>query len=255
MNHPSLSRTISSAAQKLRLGARLFVTAVPFWLAIGHAASADLPPRLACAVAGHDAELRSALPANLLLSIGLVESGRTDPLSGERYPWPWTVNVDGTGYFFPSASAAAAFARLAAASGARDVDVGCFQVSLNYHGAAFASVDAAFDPATSAAFAARFLNALRMRSGSWEAAIADYHSGLPELGLPYERRVLAAWHDLGDMPADLNAQLLGSTGPFFTPPDATVILQAPAARLVRVFTPDGETGPPSRGWLPRVYTP
>ena len=41
---------------------------------------------------------------------------------------------------------------------------------------------------------ARFLAGLHRLSGSWEAAIARYHSVTPSLGEAYRRRVLAAWH-------------------------------------------------------------
>lgn len=223
-----------------------------FWLCGGGAAWAGaIPtvlPALSCGAAGRAAEQTGGLPANLLVSIGFVESGRRDPVSGRIAPWPWTVNVDGAGYYFDSEQDAAAFAQNAEAAGAGDVDVGCFQISLENHPDAFGSIDAAFDPADNADFAARFLNQLKTRSGSWEAAIAGYHSALPALGLPYQRRVLAAWQHLGQAPADMLQA-------YFTLPDPTVILEAPAARRVRVITLDGQTGPPMRGWLPRVITP
>jgi hypothetical protein len=234
----------------LRFGLRILM----IWLCGGNAALAGTIPAvltaLSCGAAGRAAEQAGGLPANLLVSIGYVESGRADPASGQiaPWPWPWTVNVDGAGYYFDSEQDAAAFARGAEASGASDVDVGCFQISLENHPDAFASLDDAFDPAGNADFAAHFLNQLKTRSGSWEAAIADYHSAVPALGLPYQRRVLSAWRHLGQAPADMLQE-------YFSAPDPTVILEAPAARLVRVITLDGQTGPPVRGWLPRVITP
>jgi hypothetical protein len=211
------------------------------------AVAAALPPELACAAAGRQAELNGALPRNLLVSVGLVESGRMDA-AGLPHAWPWTVNVDGAGHYFADEPDAAAFAQMAEASGARDVDVGCFQVSLQQHPGAFVSMDAAFNAQENADFAARFLNALKVETGSWETAIADYHSALPALGLPYQRRVLAAWQQLGDAPAALALAL-------FTLADPTVILEGPAASRVRVITLDGETGPRMEGGLPSVITP
>jgi soluble lytic murein transglycosylase-like protein len=200
-------------------------------------ATAAIPPVQACAAAGRAAEQAAALPADLLLAIGLVESGRADTSSGHLAPWPWTVNVDGAGRFFADEAAAISFVRLAQSSGARDVDVGCFQISLRDHPHAFATLADAFDPAQNANYAAGFLVQLHGRTGSWDSAIADYHSATPELGLPYERRVLAAWHGHGD------------TGP--AAQDPYVILQSPAARLVHVYTMDDQP----RAGLPRVITP
>jgi hypothetical protein len=77
------------------------------------------------------------------------------------------------------------------------VDVGCFQINLLQHPAAFASLEEAFDPSANAAYAARFLLSLRDRTGSWENAIAAYHSATPELGNAYRDNVLASLTDAG----------------------------------------------------------
>lgn len=213
------------------------------------AAYADMAPSLACGAAGAAAEQSANLPANLLTSIGIVESGRADPLTGAVAPWPWTVNVDGAGRYFDSKAEAEAFVRLAQSSGAQDVDVGCFQISLLYHPDAFTSLDEAFDPVANANYAAGFLNQLKTETGSWNTAIADYHSALPDLGLPYQRRVLAAWHGLGRVPAGLGLEPAS-----LAEPDPVVILQSAAARSVRVITMDDPvTG--SRGGMPRIITP
>jgi hypothetical protein len=214
-------------------------------------AQADVPDAQACGVAGAVAERAAALPANLLLSIGMVESGRADPLTGQVAPWPWTVNVDGAGHYFDSKQDAVAFVRLAQSSGAGDVDVGCFQVSLLYHPDAFASLDAAFDPASNASYAALYLTQLKAQTGSWNTAIADYHSAVPDLGLPYQRKVLAAWHGLGQVPAGMQDALGGAD---YTAPDPVVILLAPAARRVKVYTMD-DAALSSRPGLPRVISP
>jgi len=216
------------------------------------AAAADVPDGAACLAAGTAAEQAGGLPANLLVSIGMVESGRVDALTGHVAPWPWTVNADGAGQYFPDKAAAEAFVRLAESSGAGDVDVGCFQISLENHPDAFASLDAAFDPAANAAYAAQYLNQLKSQTGSWNMAIADYHSAVPDLGLPYQRRVLAAWHGLGNVPARLD---LGESMDAFALPDPVVIRLAPAARLVRVYTMDDPPSAGLRAGLPKVISP
>jgi hypothetical protein len=65
------------------------------------------------------------------------------------------------------------------------------QVNLMYHPTAFATLDSAFDPTENARYAARFLVQLKAQTGAWEKATAWYHSGNPELGEPYQRKVAA----------------------------------------------------------------
>jgi hypothetical protein len=220
-------------------------------LAVAGVARADVLPGNACMAAGHDAEQGSALPSNLLISIGMVESGRTDPLTGHKAPWPWTVNADGQGQYFENKADAEAFVRFAEASGAHDIDVGCFQISLQSHPDAFATLDDAFDPAHNAAYAARFLTQLKAQTGSWNTAIADYHSALPDLGLPYQRLVLAAWKRMGDLPLGLGDDVAEAS---YIPPDNSIVLQSAAAKRVHVYSMLDENSLPSRPGLPRVIT-
>jgi len=215
---------------------------------LAHGAGAEM----SCTQAGNAAEAAGQLPANMLVSIGMVESGRVDSLSGRVVPWPWTVNIDGAGHYFESKADAVAFTRLAQSSGAGDIDVGCFQVSLNFHPDAFADLDTAFDPAANAAYAARYLNQLKVQTGSWNTAIADYHSAVPDLGLPYQRRVLAAWHGIGSVPSAVGDIEIAA-------PDPVVILQSPgvvaATRYMRVITMESAAPVMGRGGMPRVVTP
>jgi len=132
------------------------------------------------------------LPAGLLAAIGRVESGRADT-AGHIAPWPWTIDAAGAGAYLPSVAAAVAAVQALHEQGSRNIDVGCFQVNLEQHPGAFATLEAAFDPWINADYAASFLSALRQRTGSWEAAVAAYHSALPALGIPYRGQVFASW--------------------------------------------------------------
>lgn len=145
-----------------------------------------------CAEAIHRAEQAHPVPPGLLLTIGKVESGRRTE-DGGLDPWPWTLNVEGQGYTFPSKAAAVAFAREALARGVGTLDVGCMQVDLLYHPGAFASLDAALDPALNAEYAARFLMALHdgPARGNWYVAIGLYHSRAPDLAAYYRMAVAA----------------------------------------------------------------
>ncbi len=153
-----------------------------------------------CDAAGSQAEAAFQLPAGLLRAIGRVESGRRDPATGAFAPWPYTINANGQGRFFDDAASASAAVRALQAAGTASIDVGCFQVNLMHHPLAFARLEDGFDPAANAAYAATFLTALRQRLGSWEGAVAAYHSATPDRGEAYRARVFAAWNPAGPPP-------------------------------------------------------
>jgi hypothetical protein len=139
------------------------------------------------------------LPAGILGAIGRVESGRPDT-AGRLTPWPWTLDAAGAGAFLPSADAAVTSVRSLQRQGLRNIDVGCFQVNLEQHPDAFATLEAAFDPQSNADYAAAFLSTLHQRTGSWEAAVAAYHSADPALGIPYRGLVFAQWAGISARP-------------------------------------------------------
>ncbi len=194
-----------------------------------------------CEDAGHAAERAAALPADLLLAVGRVESGRRTA-DGRVAPWPWSVNAAGQGYYLPTRDAAVALVRTFQARGVQSIDVGCFQMNLLYHPAAFASLEDAFDPSSNAHAAAAFLSALQAASpgwsqSGWSHAIGSYHSTDPARAIPYARLVMASWHGGADMPS---------------PPLSQVAL------LVRVYVPGGSAAGLVRnaaGHLPVVIVP
>ena len=150
-------------------------------------------PLSSCEQAGIVAEQASGLPTGILLAIGRVESGRWDPVRGRMTSWPWTINAAGRGLWFDSKQAAAETVRTLLDSGTRSIDVGCFQINLQYHPLAFSSLEQGFDPEANARYAARFLLSLFSRTGSWEAAVESYHSADPVLGFAYRQQVFSAW--------------------------------------------------------------
>ncbi len=149
------------------------------------------PPSCDGAIAA--AQAAEHIPPGLLAAIGVVESGRLNPATRLWGAWPWTIDVGGTGQFFASKEAAVAAVAALQAKGVQSIDVGCLQVNLSYHPHAFANLDEAFDPATNAAYGARFLRTLFHMTGDWTDAAADYHSQEAAEGLPYARQVMIAW--------------------------------------------------------------
>jgi hypothetical protein len=140
------------------------------------------------------AEARHGIPSGLLQAIGVVESGRRDEATGTRQPWPWTINAEGEPHLFDTKVQAVEWVRQAQARGMRSIDIGCAQVNLMHHPTAFASLEEAFDPASNADYAARFLKELRNTAagGDWMTAAGYYHSQTPERAEPYRQQVQAA---------------------------------------------------------------
>ena len=145
-----------------------------------------------CRAAIAATERATFVPDRLMQAIGVIESGRRGA-SGVAVPWPWTINVEGAGEVFDSKPAAIAAVLAHQARGARSIDVGCMQINLMHHKAAFASLDQAFDPPTNARYAASFLLQLLAQTGSWPRAVAGYHSLTPEIGGEYAKKVMAVW--------------------------------------------------------------
>jgi hypothetical protein len=212
----------------------------------------------ACTTAGADAERRQMLPPGLLLAIGQVESGRRDPVTGRVAPWPWTIDAAGNGQRFDDLPSALAATRQLLGKGVASIDIGCFQVNLAAHPDAFAGLEQAFDPAANADYASRFLVQLKQRLGSWEGAVAAYHSATPERGVPYRDMVMAAW---GQPLPERGAA--SPRAPMSLPlplPVIKVVTWSPAQGGLRVWLPSGNAAPnvihlPAAAALPRVHTP
>jgi len=207
-----------------------------------------------CAPAITTAEqANSNLPAHILRAIGVVETGRRDPLTGAFGAWPWSVNAAGDSRVFETRDQAIAFVQDAQARGIRSIDVGCMQINLMYHPHAFASLEQAFTPEANVGYAAALLLDLHERTGNWATATGAYHSATPDLSEGYARRVQAI----------LNGELLAPTLPaLWTVPasrTSSVVMMSAAARRVQVIEPGS---PPLRmitlrgsANLPHVYHP
>ena len=164
-----------------------------------------------CAAAIHPAEVKHNVPPGLLLTIAKVESGRR-AADGSLQPWPWTINADGASFYFASKPEAIDWARQGLLRGVRFMDVGCMQVNLQMHPAAFRSLEEAFDPAVNADYAARFLRSLKdgPAAGNWYYAIGMYHSQTPDLAAGYRGMVAAV--GLGLPPMAFGGPFAGRPG-------------------------------------------
>jgi hypothetical protein len=137
---------------------------------------------------------RTGVPVTVLMAMARTESGRRQ--ADGFAPWPWTVNMEGTGRYFDDPGTALAYIEQSRARGARSFDVGCFQINHLWHGAAFASIEAMFDPVANATYAAGFLKSLFLETGSWNAAAGAYHSRTPDRAAGYSARFARIHEDV-----------------------------------------------------------
>ncbi len=111
------------------------------------------------------------IPLGILYAVGLAETGQGGSLS------PYALNIDGKAVYARDKEQALGAFAAAQRSGARMIDVGCMQINHRYHAQAFASLADMLDPPQNVAYAARFLQQLKAREGSWTRAVARYHAG------------------------------------------------------------------------------
>jgi hypothetical protein len=198
------------------------------------------------------AERREGIPARLLGAVALAESGRPDSGGSAIVAWPWTVMAEGTGRYFETKAEAVAEAARLRARGVRNIDVGCMQINLMYHPDAFASLDAAFDPAENVAYGATLLKSLRQSSGSWSQAVAQYHSQDDERGRGYMARVMRIWSSPAGRDAEpvvaAAARDEAKTRPLDGANAASLVARAAAADGKSATVIRLDQRPPARPW-------
>lgn len=111
------------------------------------------------------------VPAGILYSVGLTETGRKGSLQ------PYAMNIEGKAYFASSAQEVMSRFSQAQAQGAKLIDLGCMQINYHFHGENFASPGEMLDPKKNVEYAARFLANLHARHETWTMAVARYHAG------------------------------------------------------------------------------
>lgn len=163
----------------------------PFFLAVisgapARAATIDPDISAICDAASAAAASARGIPSDALYAITLTETGRTG--GGHFRPWPWTVNMEGRGFWFDTREEAYAYVMERYNAGARSFDVGCFQINYKWHGEHFASIEAMFDPMTNATYAALHLSNLYAEFADWTKAAGAYHSRTETYASRYRTR-------------------------------------------------------------------
>ena len=143
-----------------------------------------------CLAAAKDAGIEYGVDYDLLQTISSVESGVWNELRNTYVAWPWTVNVNGKGYYYETREEAVKAAKNFIAQGHKSIDVGCMQVNMKYHGDGFSSIDEAMDPVNNVKYSAKFLRSLYVRNGNdWIKAAKKYHSANSTEGAVYTARL------------------------------------------------------------------
>lgn len=132
-------------------------------------------------------EIRLQLPKNILLAIAEVESGK------DSHPWPWTINHRGRGMFFKNKVEMLKKVCQIIATGDRNIDIGCMQLNIFYHGKNFKSVNEMADPRKNIAYAGKMIKDFKEKYGSWVLAIKYYHSRLDKYNKRYCHAVKCKW--------------------------------------------------------------
>lgn len=166
------------------------------------------------------------IPDQLLQSIAIVETGRWRADAGEIVAWPWTVSSGDAGTFFATRQEAINHVYALMDMGVTNIDVGCMQVNLRYHGDRFEDVNAAFDPFVNAGYAADFLVRLRSEASSWREAAGNYHSKTPEYHDRYRAKLDRIWNERRGV--TVASSVGGSTG------GGTRIVPVDAARTAEI---------------------
>jgi Transglycosylase SLT domain len=151
-----------------------------------------------CAALARQAERTEGIPSGLVEAVALAESGRWLADEGTTRPWPWTITAGADSFFLSSKPEALRKVHELRSQGRSNIDVGCMQINLGYHGDAFASVAEALEPAANVAYGAQFLKKLQEESQSWAHATARYHSRHPQRGQAYREKVYRFWHQVRD---------------------------------------------------------
>ena len=132
------------------------------------------------------------LPDRLLYAVALTESGRRIETLGSTRPWPWTLNVGGQGYFYPTREEALAALTGFLAEGRESVDIGLMQVNWRHHRHRLGSPEAALEPYRNLRVAAAILSECSANRGDWWAGVGCYHAPADaERAARYRRRVAA----------------------------------------------------------------
>jgi len=114
------------------------------------------------------------IPPKILYAVALQESGKT--INGQRYPWPWAMNIDKKSYWYTTKNEAWDAINEAIAAGSKNIGIGTMQVTYPYNPNVLRDLFGALDPHTNITLGASILRDNYIRTKSWWVAVGHYHS-------------------------------------------------------------------------------
>ena len=137
------------------------------------------------------------IPHAIFYAVALTESGKKiTKVEGFR-PWPWTLNVEGRGYYFESRLVAWQTLKGLLDNGNRSIDIGLMQVNWRYHRKRLVNAWQALDPHHNLRVGAEILRDCYLAERDWWASVGCYHSpNNLQRATQYRRRVLSRWQRL-----------------------------------------------------------
>jgi soluble lytic murein transglycosylase-like protein len=141
------------------------------------------------------AEQRHRIPRGLLHAVAMTESTYN----------PLALNIEGRSVGVPDVDQALKRIRLAQDQGIQNISIGCLQILVKYHVHRVGSTRNLIEPATNAAYGARYLRELYNQTGDWWRAVARYHTSDPEKQAIYLCRVYANYAQLRNIAIDERA--------------------------------------------------
>jgi hypothetical protein len=134
------------------------------------------PDALAFVPSGYQQVARlSQVPEQYFYGIALNESGK-QLVSRDFRPWPWTLNVEGKAYFYPTRKACHAGLTGFLHQGKKLIDIGLMQVNWHYHQDKLIDPWQALDPYFNLHVGARILRSEYEKTHDWYQAVGRYHS-------------------------------------------------------------------------------
>ncbi len=159
------------------------VRALILFLLLPAAAPAEVPARYQQAAAEY------GLPAKVVYAVALTESGLRLQ-SGRARPWPWTLNIEGRGHYYPTRKAAYQALKVYLDRGGRRADVGLMQIHWRAHHRLLRDPWAALDPMFNLRVGAYLLRERWQAAGNLWQAIGHYHApSWPARAAWYRRQV------------------------------------------------------------------
>lgn len=117
----------------------------------------------------------SQVPEHYFYGIALNESGK-QLISRDFRPWPWTLNVEGKAYFYPTRKACYLALIDFLEQGKKLIDIGLMQVNWHYHQDKLRDPWQALDPYFNLHVGARILRNEYDKTHDWYQAVGRYHS-------------------------------------------------------------------------------